>query len=307
MRSLPRRVRYILLAAAAHLGVGMAAGAASGLTADWTWLTVYFQYQGALFLVFFAALEFGLALSAYRCFSFGDRLRSAWLLITAAAGLRFVGFVLSELLGKNSFLNPNRVVHLWSPEAVSSFRQLGLIVGGPIALATLCMGLWVVRGAYRHHDLLARLRPADRAIVLVVLLFAVRETYDGLRLTLAQGLPFGASKVLSFTTEPLLCVLLYTALAVRRSALSMARGLIAKCWGSYGVAVLFTTAGNIGLWAVAYGHVPWQAHIVVWYVWFLAATAFVLGPAYQLEAIRRAISTAFRSPEGEQPTAAVIE
>ncbi|MEW5974805.1 MAG: hypothetical protein AB1898_03250 [Acidobacteriota bacterium] len=38
----------------------------------------------------------------------------------------------------------------------------------------------------------------------------------------------------------------------------------------------------------AYGNIPWSWSSIAWYVWFVSSTAYALGPAYQLEAMRRA-------------------
>jgi len=271
--SRPVSVRLLLSISAGNLLIGVAAAALWRLSGDDRWIQLYFRGLGAAFLVGFSLVEFRLCVAALRGFSPGDYLRPAWILITIAAACRLIGFVLSELLG--------------SPTAPSgpaaAYRQAGLALGSFGALPMLLLGLLIVRRAYRRHGLLARLRWIDMAAVVAMAVFSIREMYDGLRLSTA----FGVLRVLSFTTEPVLTALLYVALVIRRSTLPLAGGLVSRCWTSYCTAVFLTLLADLGMWAVTYSVLPQQASVAVWYVWLLAATAFALGPAYQVEAMRQ--------------------
>ena len=87
---------------------------------------------------------------------------------------------------------------------------------------------------------------------------------------------------------PLLCILLCEAVLVGRVALNNGWGLIAKCWGVYGAAILGTALGNLGVWAVSFGYGSGLLLPLVWFLWTMTAAAFALGPAYQMEGSMRA-------------------
>lgn len=102
--------------------------------------------------------------------------------------------------------------------------------------------------------------------------------------------PLDVQKIISCTSDPLLCILLFEAILIRRSIANMGWGLISPCWLSFTAAIFLTSVGDIGLWAWSKGYLPHVLEIASWYVWFLACAAFALGPAYQLQAMLYATS-----------------
>lgn len=104
----------------------------------------------------------------------------------------------------------------------------------------------------------------------------------------------GAQRILSWTSDPLLCILLFQAILIRRSVANMGRGLIARCWLSFTAAIFATSVGDIGLWAWSRGYLPEFLQAASWYVWFVASAAYALGPAYQLQAILHATARSGR-------------
>jgi len=68
----------------------------------------------------------------------------------------------------------------------------------------------------------------------------------------------------------------------------MGWGLISRYWGSFAAAIALTALGDVGAWLTWSGFLTWPYNSIGWYVWFPAAAAYVLGPAYQAEALRRA-------------------
>jgi hypothetical protein len=93
-------------------------------------------------------------------------------------------------------------------------------------------------------------------------------------------------EMISWTSDPLLIVLLLEAICVGL-VLDMGWGLIARCWGAFVDAIVFTALGNVWIWATWTGLVPRPVDAIGWFIWFPAAAAFALGPAYQVEAFRR--------------------
>jgi hypothetical protein len=92
---------------------------------------------------------------------------------------------------------------------------------------------------------------------------------------------------LGWITDPLLCIVLLEALLLRRMVMKMGGGLVERCWTSYSVAILLTAAGDLAFWLLGF-RVRGDAVALSWLVWYPAAAAYALGPAWQLEAIRYA-------------------
>ncbi len=276
-------------AAAANLALGVAALAAAAFSGRAAWIEGYFRYAGTAFLIVYAALELILSRRAFRLFSPGDALRPAWLLISLAAAARLGGFILSELLAWESPLRPAPfLAHPGPPGTLSELRRAGLALGGPGALLLLSPALALVGRAYDRHGLSGELKAADWLLLGAASFLMVNDTWDSVRWSLAHEAALDFYRALGFLVDPLLLVLLFQALTLRRAALNMAGGLIGRCWGCYSIAVFLTLLANVGQWAAIYGYLPRVAQAPTWYAWFLVSTAFASGPAYQAEAIRRA-------------------
>ncbi len=154
----------------------------------------------------------------------------------------------------------------------------------------LVFGLFGVLKVCRQNGILGRLRAID----ILLLSIGVAYTADffatvvfapsmGVRTTSVE-------KIMRWTSDPLLCILLLQAILIRRSVANMGWGLIARCWLSFTAAIFLTSVGDIGLWASAKGYLPYFLEIASWYVWFLASAAYALGPSYQLQAMLHATS-----------------
>lgn len=288
LRGEPAGVRWIARVTGIHLLLGLLALVLWLGSGEAIWIRGYLRYAGALFVVGFALAELLLTWRVLRAFGPGDALRPAWLLISVAAAARFVGFVLAEIFSPGPGLEGPRFIAQpgpWLPLAPQ--HRAGLALAGPVALLLLSPALALVGRAYDRHGLHGELRARDWLALGVASFLMVSDTWDGIRWSLAHEAPLDLYRALGFLVEPLLLVLLFQALALRRAALSMAGGLIGRCWAAYSAAVFLTVLGCLGQWAVNYGHVPRPVLIPVWYVWFLVSAAFAAGPAYQVEALRR--------------------
>ncbi|MGC8792101.1 MAG: hypothetical protein ACP5U2_01760 [Bryobacteraceae bacterium] len=275
-------------ATALHLLAGFAALAAWLATGSAAWIQNYLRYAGAAFVVGFASLELYFSLSATLAFRRGDALRPAWLLISLAAAARLAGFVLSEILSSGPGLRGPRFIAQpapWLP--LSQTHRAGLALAGPVALLLLSPALALVGRAYDRHGLSGELCPSEWLALGVASFLIVNDTWDGVRWSLAHEQPLDVYRALGFVVDPLLLVLLFQALTLRRAAQTMAGGLIGRCWTAYSLAIFFTVLGCLGQWAVNYGYVPQALVVPTWYVWFLVSAALATGPAYQREALRR--------------------
>jgi hypothetical protein len=282
-------VSFVYWTTGENLSLGLLALLAWLLTGDTAWVVIFFRYVGSLFFLLFTALEFSLSLFVWRQFSRGEPLGSAWFLISAAAACRLAGACLVHLLSVDSYLNPVHFsAHSWDESRALAWAKLGAAIGGPLHMAVLACGLLIVLQVYHRLGMLGRLRWSDFALLAFVMVYTLRQVYDLGEVLWAAREPLTLYGMINWTNDPLLCLLLFEAVLIRRSILAMGGGLIAKCWGAYTAAIFFTSLGDMGLWASSTGWIPWPLSSLAWYVWFLASAAYCLGPAFQVQATRRA-------------------
>ncbi len=263
------------------------------LTANDSWIDLFFKYQGCLFFIVCAALEAYLAWSAFRQFSPGEPMRAAWLLIAIGSLYRLTGFIFTQTLSVESYLNPLFLVFGSLDASVSSTcRRFGLLVSGPLHMALLAAGLFLILRILRRLGILSRLRLPDRFLLAGVAAFGVRQLYEFSVWLRSAPAPYDFYKLLSWAIDPFLCVLLFEAVLIWRSAADTGWGLLARSWRAFAAGIFLTSLGNMGLWATAQSYLPWPYSSITWYVWFLASAAYALGPAYQVEAYRRTLREA---------------
>jgi len=275
-------------------GLHMAAAALTfavwRFTADDAWVELFFKYQGSLFFVACASIELWLAWCAFRQFSQGEPMRAAWLLIAIGSFYRLTGFVFTQVLGVESYLNPVYAAFgSLDPSFSSACRSFGLVVGGPLHMAALAAGLFLVLRVLARLGILSRLRLSDILLLGGVAAYAIRQFYEFIAWLRAAPVPNDYAKLLSWAVDPFLCVLLLEAVLIRRSAIDTGWGLLALSWRAFVGGIFLTLVGDIGLWATNQGYLPWPYSSITWYVWFLASACYALAPAYQVEAYRRAV------------------
>jgi hypothetical protein len=273
------------------------------LQGDNTRIELFFKYQGSLFFVICAAVELWLAWNAFRQFLPGEPMRIAWMLIAFASFYRFAGYLFSKILNSDSYLNPIVLaLGRQNKSLYQTFEHFGLLVGGPLSMAVLAVGLFLILRILRRLGIGSRLCRIDFLLIAAVAIFTIRQAYEIVQWVRATPLPYDLFKVLSWPSDLLLSILLIEAILIRRSALDAGWGLLAKSWGAFSLGIFLTSLGDIGLWAASHNYLPWPYSSITWYVWFLASAAFALGPAYQVEACRRAYcETEFISGEPLTP------
>ena len=280
----------ILWLTAAHLAIALAVFVIWRVTANDAWINLFFKYQGCLFFLVLAAIEAGLAWRVFRQFSPGEPMRIAWLFISIASFYRFTGYLFTQVLCVDSYLNPIYIARgSLDASVASACRQFGLLVSGPLHMAVLAAGLFLVLRILRRLNILSRLRAPDFIVLAGVAAFAVREFYEFFAWLQKTSEPTTFLKLLGWAVDPFLGILLLEAILIQRSAADTGWGLLALSWRAFAAGILLTLVGNIGIWATAQNYLPWPYSSITWYVWFLASTAYALGPAYQVEAYRRTL------------------
>jgi len=296
---------FVLLATLIQMALGIGALISWRVTGVIAIIVNFFHYEAAMFFVLAGATEVCLCYFCWRQFSKGDCLGIAWRWIVGASVAHFTGAVISQILGIDSYLNPLVYAHLaLRPALLESIRQTGMVVGGPLQMALLARGLWLLLRVYRQSGLFSRLTGSDGFMITVLSAYTVREAWQ-VAILLKAGKTFTVPEAILWTSNGLLIMLLIEVICIRRSLLSMGWGLIARCWAAFAAAIALTALGDIGIWATWTGFLPWPWSSAVWYVWFLVSGAFALGPAYQVQAFRSIVGRKHREYAPEQGEAEV--
>ncbi len=287
-------VHSILWLTAVHMAVSAVIFIIWRISGDDVLIDLFFKYQGSAFLVVCAAAEMWLAWNAFRQFSKGEPLRTAWLLIALASFYRFSGYIFSQILNSETYLNPLFLFFGSHNESFySGLKNFGLFVSGPLSMAVLAWGLYLMLRTLRRLGLLYRLRAFDYLLITAVAAFTMRQIYEIAVWLRTPQASYDLFKALGWASDPLLSILILEAILIRRSAIETGYGLLAKSWGAFSIAIFLTSLGDIGIWATTnHNYIQWPYSSIAWYVWFLASAAYALGPAYQVEAYRRAVREA---------------
>jgi hypothetical protein len=276
-----------MLATSIFLFVGLGALVAWQITGRVECVRVFFRGPGALYLVFLAALEFSLARMVVRQFAEGEPLQPAWFLIMLSAGCHTVSALCVQVLSVNSALNPLSYGGEPVGGNATNIYRFGILVGGPLQMLLLAAGLgWLLRMC-RRTGFVGRFKPRDWLLLFIAGVEVWFESSFLIRAFRGGSVP-GAYEIIMALNGPLLVLLLIEANLVRSYMSVLGRGLIAKCWGAFAAAIFLTTVGNLGLWMNMNGYLPPELAGITWYIWFLAAAAYTLAPAWQIEAIQSA-------------------
>ncbi len=275
---------WLMATAAAFLAAaGTASWAFSGFPQP---LAGYLWRLGAFCLVAFSVAEYVLALACWRRFGRDEPMRWAWLLITLAAGSRAAGLVVVSL--RSGFEIGRDALAQGSVAQTAAAAGLSSAFANPLALALLAGGLLAALRACGQAGVLRRPSAFEMASLMVLMLFMAGRFVAILRSPSASaGLP-GLVQGINASVYPLMGLLLVLAVMLREPVQQMGDGLIGRCWGGYIAAIFFTAVASMGNWATSAGYMPWQYGFVNSAGWLLAALAFALAPAHQLEAAVRA-------------------
>ena len=279
--------KIVWLVAAIQLAFGLAALVLGPTRANAGFFTSFLPYQSSVFLVVYAVLGYVLSLACWEYFEQGEPLRWGWLLIASGSGCWVIGLIVPN------FVSGFASATIWpdpasGPAHTAALREMGSAFGGPLSMVLMAAGLLVVVGLYKKVGLLRRPSGSDWIPLCLVGLFIAGQLVEFARWNATLREPATILKWISWTTAPLLGLLLLEALLLQRAIVNSGGGLIARCWRAYAAAIFLTSVGNAGTWAVNSGLLNWSYHYFNAFIWVLAAIAFALGPAHQIEAIMEA-------------------
>ncbi len=260
-------------------------------TGNWAWLRYYFDYQGNIYFIALDVFQFWLCLVAWKQFRQKDSLRSAWFAIALAMGFELAGNLLKHWLCVDTYINPLHYLWgAWNTSAVNIMQVIGSAIAGPVFMVALALGLLRGLRYYKKIGMLGKLKPLDFFLVGCVGIYGLYVIATVVEVSVRHPSDIRIGWVLTWPNDLLLALLLLEAILLMRTAFEMGPGYIVRAWGAFAAAIFLTSVESFGQWMVAYGHFPYPENSVLWYVWFIWAAAFALGPAYQVDAIRIAES-----------------
>ncbi len=119
-------------------------------------------------------------------------------------------------------------------------------------MIVLACGLLIVLRVYKRIGLRRQaFGLLDWVLLAVVFAYTARHIYEVLGLI---GSTASAYRVVGWSSDPLLSILLLEAVLLRRSVAASGGGLVAHCWGAFCAAIFLTSLGDMGIWAAAQGY-----------------------------------------------------
>ena len=279
----------IYLATAAFLAVGILACVAWRASGNPAWVDGFFGLPSGALTVALTVVELTYSVRLCRQFSRGEPLYRAWQWIAASAACDAAGSLAVQIFSVDAFWNPVSHIAGWSRNTGAVIRQIGQTTGGPLRFTLLALGLLYGLGIYRRSGFLGRLSRADWTLLTVVAIYVVNEFRD-LWIALQHGKHPALGEILNWPVDPLLCLLLAEAMLLYRSTRRMGPGWIGRCWVAFSVGIGLVALGDISIWAMNYGYLPYPWSSIGWYFWLPSSAAFALAPVYQMDVIRKATS-----------------
>ena len=195
--------------------------------------------------------------------------------------------MLAQVLGTVWVLNP--LVWAGGTESgkIEEIRHWALVLGGPVQMALLAAGLFMALRVLRKFGFWERASVIDWAVAGMAGLFMLCR-FGETAAAFLRGTPMDAGALIPLAGLPLLCVLFLEAMLLRKAVMRMGRGLVARCWGAFAVAILVTGFAKAAIWVIGHYSMAWPIAVVQCCVWLPGAAAFALAPAYQVAALCRA-------------------
>lgn len=244
-------------------------------TGDADWLQWFFRYPSAMWAVGLTWIEFSFCLLAARRFTRGDALRTGWIWLTIAAAAHAGGRALalaSSFTGTGS-------------HAAVQLQDAGRILGGPVQMIFLLIGLGGIARKCARAGLTERLRWTDHLALLLVAGVTL-NTFYGIWRYIADAKPVTWQVAIGWISDPALMALLFLAVFLHRAAAAMGHGILANCWRSFCVAIVLTSLGDFSQWCVQCV-IPWEWTTLGWFIWLMSDASYALGPAFQVAALER--------------------
>lgn len=298
--------RVVLVLAALQVSVGIVVHILWISTGNLSLLRNYFDYQGSIYFIFLDVLTLWLCIVAWRQFRQQGSLRSAWFLISLAMGSKLAGDLLKHWLCVDTYINPLHYAWVnWHSSAAGRLNVWGSAIAGPLFMLILAIGLFKGLQHYKKIHMLGKLRSSDLIWVGGACLYALYVVATVIRVAASEPFIIHAEWVLTWPNDLFLAILLLEAILLMRTAVDMGKGYLARTWGAFAIAIFLTSLESVAKWMLDYNYMSRPEYSIMWYVWFIWAAAFALGPAYQVDAVRHARSRGMSaSGPFSNPTAA---
>ncbi len=290
-QSRPPYSRLILAVATVQISSGVVLHILWLWTGNWAWLRYCFDYQGAVYFIFLDIFQLWLSVAAWRQFRQKDSLRLAWFAISLAMGFELAGNLLKHWLSVNTYLNPLHYAwESWNLSLANFLHVWGSAIAGPLFMLTLAIGLLKGLQHYKKIGMLGKLKAFDLCLVGAVGIYAMYVVASVIHVATSHPSEIRAGWLLTWPNDLLLAFLLFEAILLTRTAVEMGPGYVVRAWGAFAVAIFLTSIESFGQWMALHGYFPYPENSVLWYLWFIWAAAFAMGPAYQVDAVRIAES-----------------
>ena len=280
--------RVIFAVLIVHMAIGVAVHVYWLSTFSDRVLRTYFDNEGVLVLLLFSTLQLICTISVYREFSDDHPLGVAWFYLLLASMSLFVGTVLRHILGGSIAMNPLMHSSLGSEQFRGLLGSIGTVIGGPIYMILLGVGLYAALRVYKQLGMAAKLKTVDMVLIGATMIYALIVMIGVVQAVRNDPGGITVQHALTFPGDYLVAVLLLEAVFLRRSAAEMGGGYIGKAWGAFVAAIFLMAFCDLMNWLTAYGVLTWIQTSFVWYLWYPVSAAFALAPAYQWEAVRTA-------------------
>jgi hypothetical protein len=280
--SLPR---FVLLATAVFLFTGFGSLLAWLSTGKAECATTFFTGPGTLYLLFLTGFEFSLCRIVVRQFKPGEPLRPTWFLMMVSAGCHVVSTICMQVLSVRSPVNP--LSFRISPAMAADLYHFGVLVGGPVQMLLLAGGLGWLLHLFRQSGMPPAFRWQDVIPLMIAGILTYLQISTLVAASRAGNVP-GIYDLMCASSGPLLIILMLQATLVRNCMSVLNGGMIARCWSSFAVAILLTALSNLGLTLNSMGMLSAAPATISRFICYLAAMAYALGPAWQIEAIQSA-------------------
>ncbi len=279
--------RIILWAAAIQLLTGGLCYWAWEATGNQVWLRGYFQYQGAIYFILLDTFGLWLCIVAWQEFKQREPLGGAWLVISIAMFFRLTGDLLKHWLCIDTYINPLHYVwHVWNTSIGNLLDLWGIALAGPLFLGALSIAMYKGLQHHKRALMLGKLRPFDMVLIVGVGIYAMYVLDSVIHVAIRNPSAIRVSWTLTWPNDLLLALLLFEAILLTRTTLDMGPGYIGRTWGAFAVAIFLTSVESFAHWMTAHGYFLYPENSIMWFIWFIWAAAFAMGPAYQVDAIR---------------------
>jgi len=242
-----------------------------------------------------AGLALWLHFVVIRSFPSGSPLRSTWCWLTVAAAAATAAGLFGQFLGSDWLLNPLTWTARPRTGLIGQIRLTALIAGGPLRLIVLAAAMRPLLRTLRRFHFQARPNAIEWIVPGIFCLFTAGRLVETGSGWLGSH-PVRTEDCVALAGLPVLCLLFFQGVLLRKSLSRMGTGLIARGWIALECAILASGAGEIILWVIPHFW-PAPPAAISTLIHLPITAAFALVPALTLAAQHRAMQSAAQHPE----------